>query len=464
MMSLRGRQAEAILKKINSIKDCFVPCTLRCMVLAMTKGALSLLLALIFFVGLTYAEEQKSNTAGWKLKFGAEERFRNEFKQDFDFDQSKRDNGTLFFHRLRLSTKASWLNESGVNVMDIFVEGLDAQTGSYQTKATATQVDDFDLHQGFVSLNDILGSPFDVKIGRQELKYGKDRLIAQPSWSNRVRAFDTAVVHYEAKGLYADLLYGQDVKYDDNNFNRSLDEEYIAGVYAGYQKDKSASLFESYFLTQVITTTDTPTKRYTAGLRWQGTLFEKFACDIELPYQFGEVGTKDIRAFAAHVDVSRGFDSIKWKPKVTLEYNYATGDKDPNDSVSNTFNPLYQSTHSPYGVIDFFRWQNMREAAAFVQLSPQEKLKLNPQIHFFWLDSKFDSWVNSSGTTLRSKTSGDREYFVGTEAALTVSYDLSKNIKLETGYAHFFIGPYVRDTGADDDADWFYSQVNFKYY
>jgi len=420
-------------------------------------------LILLVFARTAQTEEPKTAPAGWKLKFGADERFRSEFKQDFDFDQSKRDNGTLFFHRLGLSAKAAWLNDSGDDVMNIFVDGLDAQTGSYQTKATATQVDDFDLHQGFVSFNNVGGLPVDVKLGRQELKYGKDRLIAQPSWSNRVRAFDAAVFHYDADDLYADLLYGQDVKYDDNNFNRSLDEEYITGVNAGYQKEKSAPLLEGYFLTQVITTTDTPTKRYTVGGHWQGILFEKYVCDLELPYQFGEMGTKDIRAFAAHVDVSRAFDSARLKPKVTLEYNYASGDKDPNDSVVNTFNPLYQSTHGPYGVIDFFRWQNMREVAAFVQLSPQEKFKLNPQIHFFWLDSKFDSWVNSSGTTLRSSTIGDREYFVGTEAALVSSYDLSKNIKFETGYARFFTGPYVRDTGADDDVDWFYSQVNLKY-
>lgn len=418
----------------------------------------------VFLGGLACAEEQKAaSTGGWKCKLSVDERFRYEYKHDFDFNQSQRDNGSLFFHRLRLSTAAVRQDQNGKDVLNFFLEGLDGQTGSYQTKATASQVDDFDLHQSYVRVNDILGSAFDVRLGRQELKYGKGRLIAQPTWSNRVRAFDAAVIHSEANGSYVDVLYGQDVKYDDNDFNRSLDEEYITGVYAGYQKEKSTPLLEGYFLTQVATPTDTATKRFTVGARWQGTVFDKLLCDIELPYQFGEVGAKEIRAYAVHVDISRGFDTVSGKPKVTLEYNHATGDNDPNDSVSNTFNPLYQSTHEPYGVVDFFRWQNMRELATFVQLSPMEKVKLNGQVHFFWLDSKFDSWVNSAGTVIRSQTAGDRAYYVGTEAALMASYEVNKFVKLETGYAHFFTGSYVRDTGADDEADWLYSQMTFTY-
>lgn len=30
-------------------------------------------------------------------------------------------------------------------------------------------------------------------------------------------------------------------------------------------------------------------------------------------------------------------------------------------------------------------------------------------------------------------------------------------------YAHFFAGAYVSDAGVADDADWFYSQLTFKY-
>ncbi len=414
---------------------------------------------LILGVSAVVAEETKPDETNlskhWQQEFGLEERIRYEYKQDFDFNESVKDNGSLFFHRLKLNSQTSLLDDNKKNILDVFIEGLDAQTGSFQTKATATQVDNFDLHQAYVNLHRLLGQGIDVKVGRQEIVYGAGRLIAQPAWSNRMRHFDAAVAHFYTPKIYADLIYAQDVKYDDNNFNRSLDEEYLTGVYSGYQKDKNSFLLEGYFLAQVVNTTDLPTTRYTVGGRWQGKLPADILCDVEIPFQFGHAGTKDIRAMAAHVDFSKELTSWTWKPKWTLELNRAGGDIDPNDSEVNTFNPLYQSTHTPYGDLDFFRWQNMREVALNVSLSPTKKLKLRPQTNFFWLDSKFDSWVNASGTTLRSQTSGDRNYYVGQELSLKVNYDVSKNIKLESGYAHFFTGGFIKDTGADDDVDWF---------
>jgi hypothetical protein len=389
-----------------------------------------------------WAENTSENIAEpsslWKHKFGGEERLRHEYKQDFDFNEDRKDNGSLFFHRLRLNGRAVLSDENLKEVVEIFAEGLDAQIGGYRIKAAANQKDDFDFHQGYIHINEILGSDFDFKIGRQELKYGKGRLIAAPTWANRIRSFDATVLHYDHEGWYGDVLYGQDVKYDDNNFNKSLDEEFLSGIYGGGQKSKGAPLIEGYFLTQIDSAGAETAKRYTAGFRLQG-IFGRFNYDMEVPFQFGETQGKDIQAYAVHAEVSRGFDQMALKPKLTLEYNQATGDQ------------------------DFFRWQNMREAAFSVHLSTGEKLTLVPQMNFFWLESKFDSWYNSSGTALRSQTVGERGYYVGHEISLRVYYDVSKNIKWESGGVHFFTGGYVQDSGANDDADWFYSQVSLKY-
>ena len=412
-----------------------------------------------------FAAEDK---AGWQYKLSFDERFRVEYKQDFDFNESTKDNGSQFYNRFRLGIGASLADESLKPKLDIFVEGLDAQTGGYQSKANAGQTDDFDLHQAYVNIHNIFGSDFDIKTGRQELKYGKYRLLDAPTWSNRVRSFDAGVLHYAHKGFYGDILYGQDVKFDDDKFNASRREEMLAGTYFGFKKDKKTPVFEGYFLSLIDIKGTNDIHRYTGGARLQANIAGGTVVDIEFPYQFGETGTttagtKDIRAYAFHADVSKSFENMKWKPKFALAYDEASGDKDPNDSVSNTFIPLYQSTHAPYGLLDFFRWQNMRNPEINVTFSPTEKFRFTPQIDFYWLQSKFDSWYNSSGTAVRSKTSGERQYYVGSELSLRASYDFNKFFKWESGYAHFFVGGYLGDSGANDDADWVYSQISFKY-
>lgn len=401
--------------------------------------------------------------AGPEVTVSGEERFRYEYKKDFDFNKSREDNGGLFFHRFRLNAKATFGDAA-----EIFIEGLDAQTGAHGIKATTNQTDDFDLHQAYLNILNIAGSDFDIKLGRQELKYGKGRLVAAPTWSNRIRSFEAGVVHYDHSGFYGDILYGQDVKYDDDKLNSSRNEEMLAGTYFGYQKDKAAPLTEGYFLSLIDIKGANDIHRYTLGARLQTKIPAGALLDIEMPFQLGETGTttagtKTIRAYAFHADVSKSFEKCPWKPKLTVAYDEASGDKDPNDSVNNTFVPLYQSTHDPYGLMDLFRWQNMRNPEVSLTFSPTEKLKFIPQVDFFWLQSKFDNWYNSSGGNVRTKTSGERGYYVGNELSLRASYDPNKNIKLESGYAHFFPGGYVKDSGADDDADWFYTQIIAKY-
>jgi hypothetical protein len=184
--------------------------------------------------------------------------------------------------------------------------------------------------------------------------------------------------------------------------------------------------------------------------------------DMEVPYQFGRTQNRDINAYAFHLDISRTFGEIVWKPQVAVSYDEASGDKKVGDGTTNTFNPLYQSTHDPYGLLDYFRWQNMRNPEISLTLSPMDKLKVRPQVDVFWLQSTNDSWYNSSGVIVRTKTSGERRSYVGTEASLRVFYDVSKNVKAECGWAHFFCGGYVKDTGAHDDVDWVYSQITLK--
>ena len=408
------------------------------------------------------AQNDTGEFQSWHWKMGLDERLRWEYKHDFDFNERREDNGSLFFHRLKASGTVTFTDEYLKEKAVIFAEGLDAQTGGYQLKPQATQVDNFDFHQGYLQLFNILGSGIDLKGGRMEAKYGNGRLIAQPAWSNRMRHFDGGILHFARSGGFMDVLYLQDVKYDDKNFNRSSGRELLTGLYGGYQQHKMATLYELYILPQIITTGSSAIDRYTVGTRLKGFLPYQVSWEVEFPYQFGTSGTKDIRAHALNVSLDKGWETA-WKPKVYFEYNQASGDDSSTDGEINTFMPLYQSTHDPYGLLDYFRWQNMREVASKFDISPFNKWKITPQMNFFWLENKNDSWYGSSGNVIRNKITGNRGYYVGQEVSLRAFYEINKNLKWESGYAHFFTGEYVKDSGAHDDTDWVYSQISFKY-
>jgi hypothetical protein len=304
-------------------------------------------------------------------------------------------------------------------------------------------------------------------MGSQELNYGEKRLIASPTWLNAVRSWDGAVIHYHKDGLYSDLIYGQNVQYQDEQFNTSDGNEILAGIYSGYQATPVAPLVEWYYLHQNDSRAISVISRETAGLRVKIKPVPDSKLDIEVPYQWGRTGTtasaKTVKAYAFHANFSKDFNDLIWAPQLNIAYDEASGTKNPKSKYSNTFVPLYQTVHEPYGELDFFRWENMRNPEFNIIFSPTEKFHFTPQIDFFWLQSKNDSWYNSSGTAIRTKTTGHRSYYVGSEASIRFYYDFTKNIKFETGYAHFFSGAFVQETGANDDADWIYSQLTLKF-
>jgi len=404
----------------------------------------------------------------WNYKIGGEERLRYEYREHFGLDDSKKDNATHIFHRLKINATADLTDEYLNKIAEVFVEGLDARDIPYKTKAILGQTDRFDLHQAYVDIYSVMGSNFNVKLGRQELNYGEKRLIASPTWLNAVRSWDGGVIHYHNGGLWSDLIYGQNVQYQDEEFNTSDGHEVLAGIYSGYQKTSVSPLIEWYFLNQDDTRGKSDIHRETAGVRGKINITPDTKLDVEVPYQWGRTGTttagtKEIKAYAFHANISKDFNDFVWTPQMNLAYDEASGNKNPNGKYSHTFVPLYQSVHEPYGEIDFFRWENMRNPEFNIIFSPTEKFRFTPQIDFYWLQSKNDSWYNASGTALRTKTSGDRSYYVGSEASIRFYYDCTKNIKFETGYSHFFSGGYVKDTGPNDDADWIYSQLILKF-
>ncbi|MBF0619852.1 MAG: alginate export family protein [Candidatus Omnitrophica bacterium] len=430
-----------------------------------------ILVALLLWTvpGVSWALAADSGGAydSWKFNVGGDERFRTEYRNDFDLKDTVKDNATWFYNRLRLNVKAAYSDEYLNDKLVVFMEGLDARASDNKDfKGANAQKDDFDLHQGYVKAINVADSGVDIKLGRQEFQYGAGRLIAAPTWLNRVRSFDGGVVRYVKNGFSADLLLGYEVLYDTHKFNMAREENFLTGSYFSYQKNNIAPLLEWYYLdyTDIRGTTDT--HRQTIGGRVKATIAPETMLDIEVPYQFGNQAGQDkyIHAYAAHADLARTFSSVMWKPKLALAYDQASGDKNATDGTSHTFVPLYQTTHDPYGLLDIVRWQNIRNPELGVTFYPTDKWSFTPQVDWFWLDNRHDAWYSSSGTVTRAATAADINSFLGTEISIRSVYDLTSNIKLEGGYAHLYTGKYLRSTaGGDDPINWVYTQMIVKF-
>lgn len=405
--------------------------------------------AVVFLLGASSA------SAGWKTEFGAEDRARAEYKSNFDFNDSLKDNGWLVYQRLKLSGKASYGN------YDFVAEAADLRVANVEIPKTA-QDDDLDLHQAYAAANKLFGGPFSLKVGRQEFKYGKSRLLGSAPWNNRYTREDGAVAAYRGGAAAVDAFYGAKISFDSDGWNDPNRHDQLAGAYATFQKVKDGPLLDLYFFDNFDGSDISALNRRTVGFRANFPLGDGVTCELEAPYQFGKTAGKRIYAGAFHLDLSRELD-LGWKPRVTAIYNYASGDKNKNDTVSNSFVPLYGTAHDAFGLMDFFRWQNMQEAAVNVAMKPSKRLGVTAGTNFFWLAAVQDSWYDSTGKKLRTKAAAAQaDPYVGQEVSVVGKYDFGKGLLGEAGYAHFFSGRYVEDTGSHSDADWGYLQLTMK--
>jgi len=416
-----------------------------------------LIFALLVFIQFpaVKAGAEEPSWAGWKLGFGADERVRVENKNNFDFNDGSGDHGGVIYQRLKLNAKAELPGK-----LELFAEGMDLRV-AYKNMPRPAQSDDADLHQAYAAVKKVFSLPLELKAGRQELKYGQGRLLWAATWSNRINHLDAALLKYKSGGLSAAAFYGSRVSYDEDGWNDPNRHEILAGTYVSYRKSKEALLLEGYFLSNSDSSNMSTLNRRTVGFHGEFRLPGAVVCDLELPYQFGKSSRKSVYASAFHLDLSREFKGA-WSPRLAAVYNYASGDKNSADSVNNTFIPLFQSTHDPYGLMDFFRWQNMKEFALEVSAKPAKSFKLRAMTNYFWLAEVKDSWYSSSGKKLRTNAAGTAGDYVGQEVSLTAKADLGGGAGLEGGYARFFTGEYIKDTGVHDNADWLYLQFSLK--
>jgi hypothetical protein len=400
-------------------------------------------------------------------------------------DRGGNDDNTYFLFRekFHLGYKRDWLT--------VYGEARDSRTASDERKPHP-ETDPLDLHQGYFLLGNPKEFPLTLKLGRQELSYGDERLIGAFDWNNIGRVFDAAKVRYENRGFWIDAFASRVVLPDPDEFNEANDYDFLSGIYASSRALLPKNETQIYFLARNVSpespaaigtglpafmTGATARDIYTLGLRVKSSPgeFGAWDYDAEIAGQLGNFKSAagrrlDHEAFAAHVAGGYTWTNLFGKPRVGLEYNYATGDSDPTDGKHQTFDNLLPTNHKFYGYMDFVSWQNIHNARVTGSLKPLRNLVLTLDYHAFWLAAENDFFYQASGTPRNSGGYGinaNAGSYVGSEIDFIATYNILKGAALQAGYGHFFVGDYVKNslpaTGGAKNADWVYLQMTLNF-
>ena len=292
------------------------------------------------------------------------------------------------------------------------------------------------------------GSPVSVTVGRQELAFGEQRLVGHVSWANAARTFDAARLTLRGSGLQVDAFASSVVRIRTDDWDRGGFGNQFHGVHASSTGLLPNATLEPYVFWKRDRDLRTEAGRPgdlglgTFGSRLTGRAPSQLEYAVEAAIQRGTLGTDTQRAHALHLRLRRSSAARGVRP--VAEYNYASGDENPDDGRRGTFDPLYPTPHDKYGLADQVGWRNVHHvrAAADVSLVPQ--VPVTVAWHSWWLASRTDALYNAPGAAVARIPAGASSRHVGQGLDVQAARAFSPQLQAAAGYAWIHPGGFLR--------------------
>ncbi|MCY3787878.1 MAG: alginate export family protein [Gemmatimonadetes bacterium] len=271
-----------------------------------------------------------------EIVWGGQIRPRYEFRDPFA-------NNYDSFTSMRVRTQIVASLDSDV---DLMIQLQDVRLwGEEKNTLTDYSADKFDLHQGYVHLKKLGDGDHSLKIGRQIVALGGQRLIGAVEWTQQGRVFDGLQLLLVPSWGQVNLTAIQ-VTESDSTSAQFADDAYLAGAYATLEQLPSGSL-DLYALYNKDGAKDTD--QVTMGARLVGKK-TAYSYRFEGSFQTGQRSARDVSAFMFGGRVGGSLGGLD----LTLWYDYLSGDDDLADDKTKVFDTLFATNHKYYGYADLF--------------------------------------------------------------------------------------------------------------
>jgi hypothetical protein len=356
-----------------------------------------------------------------------------------------------------------------------------------------------ELYQAYIEMNDIADYPLRLRIGRQELVFGREWMVGNNDAGVNFSglAFDALRLTYDTDMVAVDLWTSKLVDFSSPmalNWGGSVEQDAdidFHGLYATYKGIENLAI-DGYFLWlrnanvrfwNFMWSGDTGEVQnlFTVGARVAGSMElagGMFDYNAEGAMQFGDANlwvsseSGDFEGWAANLLAGFTLTGVDYTPRIEAEYAYFSGPGDIyNDNDMEMFMKLFSDVH--YGALNL--GQNLDCKATNLHIfklgasaKPCEKSKVRADLYYFLLaEDGSDTGAGTFGVPQFAVPSSEYDDEVGMELDLAVDYQYTEDLLLTAGWAHFFADNAIENSWgggvADDDVDYIYvdAQLTF---
>jgi len=291
-----------------------------------------------------------------------------------------------------------------------------------------------------------------LRAGRVELAFGDGRLVGTLPWANTARTFDGARSSVSGAGYRVDVFAASVVKIEQDKFDKNIPGNNFYGVYSAFTHLLPRASVEPFVfwrrqsgLTSELGVRSTMNFG-TYGLRAAGKLPSNFDYDTQLALQSGSLGDESIRAWAGHWLLGYSVADAPLTPRLSAEYNHATGDENPTDNKKGTFDQLYPTGHDKYGLTDLVGWQNMKHFRGALDLAVGKGWSATTRLSKYWLADAHDALYSGGGAVLARSSAGTAGTYVGQEIDVIASGKFRPSLGFSAGVGYLTPGTFLKNT------------------
>ncbi len=317
-----------------------------------------------------------------------------------------------------------------------------------------------------------------LKLGRQEVDFGDERLLAVREGTNSRQSFDGARLTLNANAGRLDLfglrLDVDDTGYFDNDPSRShltlwgaystlpLTTKSTAATfnnisldlfYLGLQRDGAP--YDRGIGNEV---------RHTVGGRlWRAHHINGLDFNVLGAYQFGTFGGRRIGAFTTAIDAGYKLFNLPWAPRIAGSLQVSSGDASLRRSRVETFSAPFTAGYYYGGGLN----QQIGPSNLIV-LQPELDLHPNPSLDvvlkslFVWREDTGDGLYSTPGGLILAGSANGRRY-VGTSPEVLVTQQLGRHLAVSLSYYYFFRGGFLSGQAGTKDVNYFSTWLNYTF-
>jgi Alginate export len=314
-----------------------------------------------------------------------------------------------------------------------------------------------------------------LRLGRQEIDFGDERLLAVREGPNTRQSFDGArLILNSSDGrvdVFALRVDPDETGYFDND--PSWSHATVWGVYSTVPlttKSTAAKLnnigLDLFYIgfqhgdAQFNQGIGDELRHSIGGRLWRAHHINGLDFNLFGVYQFGSFAGKQISAFSAAIDAGYKLFNLPWAPRIAGSLQISSGG---GNGKLETFNAMFPAGYYYGGALD----EQIGPANAIIlqselDLHPTANLVINLKTMFVWREDTADALYNVPGFVVLSGSSNSRRY-VGASPQVLITQQLGRHVSVSWNYYHFFRGGFLTSQAGTKDVDYFSSWLSYTF-